>query len=138
MAQESCQRIHGLQPCPHCSHSGGSGSPLRKAEEYDDITSTSIATPGSRMTATQPPIDPATYEIVARVGESSTQQIDGRSTAHTMPGQSLEERRKREDAVRFANASMFLEGFSVSAEEHLRADRYIAGEIDLAAFLRGG
>ncbi len=50
---------------------------------------------------------------------------------------SAEERRKREDAVRFANASMSLEGFKVSAADHARADRFIAGEIDLAEFLKG-
>lgn len=50
---------------------------------------------------------------------------------------SAEERRKREDAVRFANASIALEGFKVSAAEQARSDRFIAGEIDLAEFLKG-
>jgi hypothetical protein len=50
---------------------------------------------------------------------------------------SAEERRKREDAVRFANASIALEGFKVSASEQARSDRFIAGEIDLAEFLKG-
>ena len=49
---------------------------------------------------------------------------------------SAEERRQREDAVRFANASMRLGGFQVSDEENARSDRFIAGEIDLAEFLR--
>ena len=44
-------------------------------------------------------------------------------------------RREREDAVRFANASIGLEGFRVSAEEQALSDRFIAGEIDLAEFL---
>jgi hypothetical protein len=50
---------------------------------------------------------------------------------------SPEERRKREDAVRFANASMCLSGFTVSPEAQARSDRFIAGEIDLAEFLQG-
>lgn len=50
---------------------------------------------------------------------------------------SLQERRRREDAVRFANASISLEGFKVSAAEHAHADRFIAGQIDLNEFLRG-
>jgi hypothetical protein len=50
---------------------------------------------------------------------------------------SSEERRKREDAVRFANASMRLSGFIVSPEEQAHSDRFIAGEIDLAEFLQG-
>ena len=45
------------------------------------------------------------------------------------------ELRRREDAVRFANASIGLEGLRVSAEAQARADRFIAGEIDLAEFL---
>ena len=49
-----------------------------------------------------------------------------------------EERRQRQEAVRFANASVELAGFRVSEEAHVRADRFIAGEIDLAEFLRQG
>jgi hypothetical protein len=48
---------------------------------------------------------------------------------------SPDERRRREDAVRFANASIGLEGLVVSAAEHAHADRFVAGEIDLAEFL---
>ena len=44
-------------------------------------------------------------------------------------------RRDREEAVRFANASIGLEGFRVSAEEQALSDRFVAGEIDLAEFL---
>jgi hypothetical protein len=50
-------------------------------------------------------------------------------------GQIAAELRKREAAVRFANASIGLEGLKVSAEAQARADRFIAGEIDLAEFL---
>lgn len=48
-----------------------------------------------------------------------------------------DERRRREEAVSFANASIGLEGFAVSAAEKIRADRFIAGEIDLTEFLNG-
>jgi hypothetical protein len=46
------------------------------------------------------------------------------------------ERRRREDAVRFADAPIGLEGFKVGSAAHARAERFIAGEIDLAEFLR--
>jgi hypothetical protein len=90
------------------------------------------------MTATQRPVDPAMNENEERVEDAPTEKIDGRCRVEATPRLAPEERRKRQDAVRFANASMALEGFSISAEEHLRADRFIAGEIDLAEFLRGG
>ena len=48
------------------------------------------------------------------------------------------ERRKREEAVRFANASVGLEGFKVSPEAEARAQRFINGDIDLAEFLQQG
>ena len=50
---------------------------------------------------------------------------------------SAEERRRREDAVRFADASIALEGFKVGAAEHAHADRFIAGQIELNEFLLG-
>lgn len=53
------------------------------------------------------------------------------------PALSAEERRKREDAVRFANASVGLEGFRVTPEAEARAQRFVSGEIDLAEFLQG-
>lgn len=49
---------------------------------------------------------------------------------------SAEERRKREDAVRFANASVGLEGFHVTPEAEARTQRFLDGEIDLAQFLQ--
>lgn len=49
---------------------------------------------------------------------------------------SPEERRAREAAVRFANASVGLEGFRVSPEAEERARRFIDGEMDLAEFLQ--
>lgn len=53
------------------------------------------------------------------------------------PALSTAERRKREDAVRFANASVGLEGFRVTPEAEARAQRFVSGEIDLAEFLQG-
>jgi hypothetical protein len=47
-----------------------------------------------------------------------------------------EERRRREAAVRFADASIGLEGLPVSLEGQERARQFIDGEIDLEAFLR--
>lgn len=49
---------------------------------------------------------------------------------------SPDERRRRAEAVRFANASIKLEGLILSAAAHARAKRFIDGEIDLAEFLR--
>ncbi len=46
------------------------------------------------------------------------------------------ERRRRADAVRFANASVALEGFVVSDEAAARAEDFIAGRIGLAEFVR--
>jgi len=46
------------------------------------------------------------------------------------------ETRRRQDAVRFADASMRLEGFVVSAQEAARAADFIAGRISLQEFLR--
>ena len=55
-------------------------------------------------------------------------------TAH--PVLSAEERRKRADAVRFADANIGLEGFRVAPEDQVRAQRYIDGEIDMDEFLQ--
>ena len=57
------------------------------------------------------------------------------SLARCAPNLSAEERRIRADAVRFANASLALEGFKMSLDAQVRADRFIAGEIDLAEFV---
>jgi len=67
---------------------------------------------------------------------SSTPDGDPRNNLQKMFRPSPEERRKREAAVRFANASNELEGFTVSDEARARADRFIAGEIDLGEFLQ--
>lgn len=51
------------------------------------------------------------------------------------------DRSHREQAVRYARASIGLEGFSISPAEEAHARRFIEGEIDLAEFVaapRGG
>ena len=47
------------------------------------------------------------------------------------------ETRRRRDAVRFADASMSLEGFVVRARAAARAADIVAGHIDLEEFVRG-
>lgn len=46
-----------------------------------------------------------------------------------------EERRKRQEAVSYARASVGLEGFKPSQADEEHAARFIAGEIDLAEFV---
>ena len=46
------------------------------------------------------------------------------------------ERRKRQEAVNYARASVGLEGFKPSEAEEQRAARFVAGEIDLADFVK--
>lgn len=46
------------------------------------------------------------------------------------------ERRKRQAAADFARASVGLEGFKPSEAEEQRAARFVAGEIDLAEFVK--
>jgi hypothetical protein len=84
--------------------------------------------PTSRDCATQHDVSSRASgvpENVAPVSGDATSRLPAR------------ERRRREEAVRFANASIGLEGFVVGAAEKARADRFIAGEIDLAEFLNG-
>lgn len=47
-----------------------------------------------------------------------------------------DERRKRQEAVNYARASVGLEGFKLSEAEEQRAARFVAGEIDLADFVK--
>jgi len=74
--------------------------------------------------------------IDARAEASSTPDGEPRNDLQEMSRLSHEERRKREAAVRFADASIELEGFTLSDEARARADRFIAGEIDLGEFLQ--
>lgn len=46
-----------------------------------------------------------------------------------------DERRKRQEAVSYARASVGLEGFKPSQADEEHAARFIAGEIDLAEFV---
>ena len=46
------------------------------------------------------------------------------------------ERRKRQKAINFARANVGLEGFKLSEAEEQRAARFVAGEIDLAEFVK--
>ena len=46
------------------------------------------------------------------------------------------ERRKRQEAVNYARASVGLEGFKPSEADEQRAARFVAGEIDLADFVK--
>lgn len=52
----------------------------------------------------------------------------------SLGGLSATERWRREEAVKQANASLFLEGFCRSKEAQDRARRFINGEIDLSTF----
>jgi hypothetical protein len=46
------------------------------------------------------------------------------------------QRRKRQDAVNFARASVGLEGFRNSPEDEAIAKRFVDGEIDFSEFMR--
>lgn len=46
------------------------------------------------------------------------------------------ERKLREEAVRYATASVGLEGFEISAIDKARAQRFIEGDISLDEFLK--
>jgi hypothetical protein len=47
-----------------------------------------------------------------------------------------DERRKRQEAVSYARASVGLEGFKPSETDEQRTARFVAGEIDLADFVK--
>lgn len=53
-----------------------------------------------------------------------------------VPAISPDERLRREEAVRYARASVGLEGFRISETEEERARRFICGEMDLLEFLQ--
>lgn len=54
--------------------------------------------------------------------------------ALAVAGLSPAERREREDAVRYARASVELEGFAISAQMEAHTRRFLDGEIDPAEF----
>lgn len=47
------------------------------------------------------------------------------------------ERKRREEAVNYARASVGLEGFKIGKAEEQHARRFINGEIDMPEFLKG-
>lgn len=47
------------------------------------------------------------------------------------------ERKRREEAVNYARASVGLEGFKIGEAEEQHARRFIDGEIDMPEFLKG-
>ena len=47
-----------------------------------------------------------------------------------------QERRRRQKALDFARASVALSGFKVSEATDMQAAQFVAGEIDLAEFLK--
>jgi Antitoxin VbhA len=49
---------------------------------------------------------------------------------------SAAERKRRQEAVTFARASVGLEGFKPSMQDEAHAQRFIEGEIDLAEFVK--
>ena len=50
---------------------------------------------------------------------------------------SLAERKRREEAVNYARASVGFEGFKIGKAEEQHARRFINGEIDMPEFLKG-
>ncbi|MDR2000321.1 MAG: antitoxin VbhA family protein [Zoogloeaceae bacterium] len=50
---------------------------------------------------------------------------------------SIEEQRARQAAVDFARGSVALEGYKSTPEDEEHCRRYVVGEIDLAAFVKG-
>ena len=53
------------------------------------------------------------------------------------PAISPAERKRREEAVNYARASVGLEGFKIGKAEEQHARRFINGEIDMPEFLKG-
>ena len=86
--------------------------------------------------APRPSPAPAVNEIAARDADTPVASANNGGHSEAAAPLSAAERRKRMEAVRFANATIGLEGLNVSAAAHARAERYIAGEIDLAEFLQ--
>lgn len=54
-----------------------------------------------------------------------------------VPAISPAERKRREEAVNYARASVGLEGFKIGGAEEQHAQRFINGEIDMNEFLKG-
>lgn len=66
-------------------------------------------------------------------------EIDGvfKDWGEWPPAISPAERKRREEAVNYARASVGLEGFKIGKAEEQHARRFINGEIDMPEFLKG-
>lgn len=71
----------------------------------------------------------------AYVDQAQSKQRDGNVSANDAI--SSAEHRRREQAVRFARASIGLEGFKASESVEDLAAQFIRGDTDLAAFVKG-
>ena len=60
-----------------------------------------------------------------------------RQARNPAPAISPAERKRREEAVNYARASVGLEGFKIGKAEEQHARRFIHGEIDMPEFLKG-
>ena len=60
-----------------------------------------------------------------------------RQARNPAPVISPAERKRREEAVNYARASVSLEGFKIGKAEEEHARRFINGEIDMPEFLKG-
>ena len=60
-----------------------------------------------------------------------------RQARNLAPAISPVERKRREEAVNYARASVGLEGFKIGKVEEQHARRFINGEIDMPEFLKG-
>ena len=60
-----------------------------------------------------------------------------RQARNPAPAISPAERKRREEAVNYARASVSLEGFKIGKAEEEHARRFINGEIDMPEFLKG-
>ena len=60
-----------------------------------------------------------------------------RQARNLAPVISPAERKRREEAVNYARASVSLEGFKIGKAEEEHARRFINGEIDMPEFLKG-
>jgi len=70
-------------------------------------------------------------QVLRELMQHYVQQVHG-----AIPVISPDERKRREEAVRYARASVGLEGFIPDQIDEIHAQRFINGEIDLAEFVK--
>jgi len=63
--------------------------------------------------------------------------MDIAQSSSTIDAMSAAERKRRQEAVNYARASVGLEGFKLSEADEKHAQRFINGEIELAEFVKG-